>query len=284
LFTASMTGTSIDLAVNNLTQVERLGSKTRVHTLAIIKPSQMQLQRVSPLLAAQSNYREITYPLSRSEQNISTEPSITTLNNSSLHPSGLPGPLNTQDRSDSPPSSEIPPEALQNSNYIPSHFPPAQKVTIAPEHDSLQSQSSDRDLKATRTFAILDMKQGQNPWDLGSLLLNWETVMGLSVIDWVLPIKRSPCCNHEDAESQFELGPWVDLLKASAGFISPEDMRAYGGRRKSERRPMRDLQHNSKHKKRRGGLFRRKNNGEAPRQGSPVPLDDIQRQNAQHSI
>jgi palmitoyltransferase len=277
-----MSGTSMNLAVNNLTQVERLGSKTRVHTLAIIKPSLDQRQHVSLLLASQNLYREIAYPLIPGEQAVSTEPSTTTLETSNLHPPGLSKPLTRPDPSDSPASSEVPSEPLQNSSHLASQNVP-QNMATAPENDSVQSQSSDRDQKATRTFAILNMKQGQNPWDLGSLLLNWETVMGSSVIDWVLPIKRSPCCNHEDAESQFEIGPSVDLLKASVGFMAPEDMRAYGGRRKSERKPVRDSQHDSEQRKHRRRLFRRKNNTEDSQQ-APVPLEDFGRQNPQDSV
>lgn len=271
----------MNLAANNLTQVERLGSKTRVHTLAIIKPS-LDQRNMSSILASKNLYREITYPLIRSEQTVSTEPSTTTLENSSLHPPGLSEPLSRPDPSDLPPSTDIPSKSLQNSSHAGSQTVPENMAT-APENDSMQSQSSDRDRKATRTFAILNMKQGQNPWDLGSLLLNWETVMGTSVIDWVLPIKRSPCCNHEDAESQFEIGPSVDLLKASVGFMTPEDMRAYGGRRKSERKSAKDWQHDSEQRQRRRGLFRRKNNTEAPQQ-VPVPLEDFGRQNPQQSI
>jgi hypothetical protein len=46
---------------------------------------------------------------------------------------------------------------------------------------------SERDLQASRTFAVLRMlESGDNPWDLGSLMLNWKTVMGDDVIDWFL--------------------------------------------------------------------------------------------------
>jgi hypothetical protein len=83
---------------------------------------------------------------------------------------------------------------------------------------------SDRDLKANRTFAILKMLElGDNPWDLGTRIANWETVMGISVWDWFLPVRRSPCCNHEDTESHFMIGPWVDLLRCKVGFLAPEN-------------------------------------------------------------
>lgn len=76
-----------------------------------------------------------------------------------------------------------------------------------------------RDSKATRTFALLRMEPGQNPWDLGALG-NWKSVMGNNICDWLLPISRSPCCKHESTESQFPVGRWVEQLKASHGLTS----------------------------------------------------------------
>ncbi|KAF8859814.1 zf-DHHC-domain-containing protein [Acephala macrosclerotiorum] len=183
LFTAGMTGASVDLAMNNLTQVERLGSKTRVQTLAILKPSQDELYRISPFLASQHPYREIAYPLAM---------------NGSLGSTGTP------DTS----SYGTPPSPTQASGS-------PEQVPAPGTNGSVSYRYSDRDLKATRTFAVLKMKQGDNPWDLGTRLLNWETVMGSNFVDWFLPIRRSPCCNHEDSESQFQIGPWVDLLRSS---------------------------------------------------------------------
>jgi palmitoyltransferase len=95
---------------------------------------------------------------------------------------------------------------------------------------------SDRDLKANRTFAILKMLEpGDNPWDLGTKIANWETVMGISVWDWFLPVRRSPCCNHEDTESHFMIGPWVDLLRCKVGFLAPENKPDRGRRLKLRR-------------------------------------------------
>jgi len=93
--------------------------------------------------------------------------------------------------------------------------------------DGTQSGSdpqSERDAKATRTFAILQLKEGLSPWDLGALA-NWKSVMGNNVLDWFLPIKRSPCCNHDDGEAQYAIGRWVECLMADQGFISTKDVR-----------------------------------------------------------
>lgn len=45
---------------------------------------------------------------------------------------------------------------------------------------------SERDLQAKRSFVVLRTEHGENPWNLGSMLLNWETVMGTNPIDWLL--------------------------------------------------------------------------------------------------
>jgi palmitoyltransferase len=81
-----------------------------------------------------------------------------------------------------------------------------------------------RDAKAKRTFAILRMEPGRNPWDLGAVG-NWKTVMGNNVLDWFLPIRRSPLCNHESGISQFALGAHFEKLKADNGLISENDTR-----------------------------------------------------------
>ena len=83
---------------------------------------------------------------------------------------------------------------------------------------------------ATRTFAVLPMETGENPWDLGSSLLNLETVMGRSLFEYILPFRRSPCCNHEDSESHYTLGPAADRIKAKYHFMNAEDIRVKGGR------------------------------------------------------
>ncbi|PGH03132.1 hypothetical protein AJ79_07460 [Helicocarpus griseus UAMH5409] len=71
-----------------------------------------------------------------------------------------------------------------------------------------------------RDFAILHTKPGENPWDLGSWLENLKEVMGYSFLDWVSPLKASPCTDHSNPESAFRLGPVVQRLKREVGFES----------------------------------------------------------------
>ncbi|KAL2180723.1 DHHC palmitoyltransferase-domain-containing protein [Thermothelomyces heterothallicus CBS 202.75] len=101
----------------------------------------------------------------------------------------------------------------QNYNVItyplpksPSEANPA-KQTIGTE------VTSPRDQLATRTFAVVKTEMGENPWDLG-YYRNWKSVMGDNVIDWLLPIKKSPCALHENNESFYEMGPLYQKLRA----------------------------------------------------------------------
>ena len=70
---------------------------------------------------------------------------------------------------------------------------------------------------AIKTFAILHTKPGENPFDLGAYQ-NFKTVMGDHWYDWFLPIKYSPCCNHDRGDSQFAMGPVVQRMMAEAGI------------------------------------------------------------------
>ncbi|CAO1596751.1 Palmitoyltransferase pfa5 [Xanthoria calcicola] len=76
-----------------------------------------------------------------------------------------------------------------------------------------------QDPNNTRTFAILHTRPGENPWDLG-YSRNFKSVMGEHWYDWILPIKPSPCANHDRQGCQFELGPAVERMKSEVGIIS----------------------------------------------------------------
>ncbi|KFY21578.1 hypothetical protein V493_07288 [Pseudogymnoascus sp. VKM F-4281 (FW-2241)] len=114
--------------------------------------------------------------------------------------------------------------------------PSAPSSPASAPHDGIISEPealSDRDSRATRTFAILQLAVGRNPWDLGAVG-NWKSVMGNNFLDWVLPITQSPCRNHESHESQFKTGRWVEELLVEVGFMSEQNMhkpRPFGGRK-----------------------------------------------------
>jgi palmitoyltransferase len=73
-----------------------------------------------------------------------------------------------------------------------------------------------------RTFAILKTRPGENPWDLG-MYQNFKSVMGDRWWDWFLPIRYSPSCNHDRADSAFPLGTVVDRMRREAGLSPPDE-------------------------------------------------------------
>lgn len=220
--------TSVHLALKNQTLVESLSVKNKKHVFAVLKPSLEALSKIDASLVTEP-YSEITYPL---------------LNNSPLMQGGnRPPDTADTDKTERSRSSETghssasPAAAYTRPSTGTEEAPLSPRITT---FDSLQDTSNTsnaqdvrdaRDARATRTFAILPMLEpGQHPWDLGSPRLNWESVMGTRVFDWFLPIRRSPCCNHDDSESHFFVGPSIDRLRADYGLINKEDIRKYGGR------------------------------------------------------
>jgi palmitoyltransferase len=62
-------------------------------------------------------------------------------------------------------------------------------------------------------FAILELRAGENPWDVG-FMGNLKLVMGNKFIDWLLPLRYSPCCNHDSTSSEYPMGPaYTELLR-----------------------------------------------------------------------
>ena len=98
--------------------------------------------------------------------------------------------------------------------WIPTAAPsPAGTGTpTSPNGPALQPTTS-----APRTFVVLRSKPGINPWDLGPLE-NMKQVFGFRWWDWLLPLKYSPCCNHESQESAYALGPAVERMRKEAGL------------------------------------------------------------------
>jgi len=85
---------------------------------------------------------------------------------------------------------------------------------------------SARDQLATRTFAIVKTEKGENPWDLG-YSRNWKSIMGDNIIDWLLPLKDSPCSHYENNVSFYEMGPLYHQLRIRFGLPElPKDEKA----------------------------------------------------------
>ncbi|KAJ0296157.1 hypothetical protein COL516b_011909 [Colletotrichum fioriniae] len=91
---------------------------------------------------------------------------------------------------------------------------------IPTSSDATVDSETPRDRLATRTFAIVRTEPDENPWDLG-YARNWTSIMGYTLIDWLLPIRGSPCANHDSMESDYEMGPLVQRLRERHGLPDP---------------------------------------------------------------
>ncbi|KAK5998975.1 Palmitoyltransferase PFA5 [Cladobotryum mycophilum] len=109
---------------------------------------------------------------------------------------------------------------------IPRTTPPTEKYTTIiyplrrPGSEGPQNSPSDavciRDQQAERKFAILRTQPRENPWNLG-FHENWKSVMGDNFVEWLLPIRHSPCCSHESMESDYKYGSLITKLRKRYG-------------------------------------------------------------------
>jgi palmitoyltransferase len=239
-----MTGTSIDLAIKNLTTVERLRAKTVIHIMAIRKPPGTQTYQTGNAPSQNAPYREITYPLdadsnsrvppfwelpARSgDEQLAQNARLSNLINDQTPLTE--GDIFNRPRTDSygrNVNGELDLSARNNSSLpefaagVTSSKGVHQTGAELSQHYALGTQpppQKSRDFQASRTFAIVhSLKTGDNPWDLGNAILNVKTVMGNTILDWFLPT-ASPCSNHESTESQFAIGPAVERLRAEYGL------------------------------------------------------------------
>ena len=86
-----------------------------------------------------------------------------------------------------------------------------------------------------RTFAIVPTKPGDNPWNIGPLN-NLKSILGERYIDWILPIHNSPCCSHDNPESDYPLGLVMERLKREYGLDSWRSLSGDRRRKKGRRR------------------------------------------------
>lgn len=96
------------------------------------------------------------------------------------------------------------------------------------------STSSSPTIAGHRVFVILETAPGRNPFDLG-MLNNLTDIMGMTIWEWLLPIKPSPCLKHDDPVSLYKLGRVVDELKASSG-VTVWDVQKPGSKHRRRRR------------------------------------------------
>lgn len=299
LFTGTMFLTSVRLAINNLTQVEDITRFGKIHRLAILKPSPQRLAEISVTAASTQTYSEITYPLdvpAPLDGIRVNRPYVKTIRHDRLSEpisvndarrmaglTGLPANATIEPANGSVQPGHLLSESTEAGIADSSSTALSSSENIeAPAVGGLQKSTENterlnRDQRAVRTFAILEtLTPGDNPWDLGSALLNWETVMGEHFFDWFLPMKRSPCCNHENTESHFSIGPSVDRIRASVCFIPPNEVRPEGHRQRT--RPNR----HKKDKASKSGRNFGPNDEEMGRKTDETELRDLRARNSRH--
>lgn len=91
--------------------------------------------------------------------------------------------------------------------------PPPPPAAVAPPARA----PTERDAQAVRKFAILQFKSSDNPWSLG-VARNWKSVMGNGPLEWFLPIRHSPCCDHDSMNSDYPTGRALTKLKKRFGL------------------------------------------------------------------
>lgn len=83
----------------------------------------------------------------------------------------------------------------------------------------------------SRTFAIISVTPGDNPWDIGRLK-NLKTVLGERYWEWFLPFGYPPCCFHMRGDSDFPLGRDFERLRRE--HFLPSGRRKHRRRRSSQ--------------------------------------------------
>ena len=124
-----------------------------------------------------------------------------------------------------PPDFETPKEYYPTITYpLPTSENLGERTEEMERSEDTVERETTRDTRAKRTFAIMQLGIGRNPWDLG-YAANFRSVMGNKPLDWFLPINRSPLRNHESEESWFEYGHWVEQMLVDVGYMRAEEMR-----------------------------------------------------------
>ena len=93
-----------------------------------------------------------------------------------------------------------------------------------------------------RTFAILETPGGMNLWNVGPFN-NLRSVLGEHLVDWIVPLKHSPCMNHDSGVSMYKMNPEFHVLIQDAGVELQDDAYQRSGRRRRRRRKSRTRRH-----------------------------------------
>ena len=190
LFSAGMSGSSLQLAIINSTTVENLSRRSKTWYVAVRIPRSQEARPVGNQQALMT----ITYPRPLGEQQLLQDRYVALSAPVPDPNTGTPKhgpdsreahePRSPADQSPTSPSTGLPPPTHQTEQHL---------------------------------FAILASQPGENPFDLGPLA-NLKEVLGYRYRDWILPIKPSPCADHSSGVSLFKMGEVVRRMKEDAGL------------------------------------------------------------------
>ncbi|GIZ45717.1 hypothetical protein CKM354_000887200 [Cercospora kikuchii] len=207
LFTTGMVMNSLNMAFKNITTVESI--RGRMY-LAVILPPEMQKDPLAPPPPARLSQSQADRMSDEgSERPLTSELDDPAHMNYFQRQNRRPSAAKRHSISHSPPAPplQLPPSKLfKGTITYPLQLPTNRPPIPAPE---------------PRTFAILETPRGLNPWDLGSTYHNFLAVFGKFPLDWFLPIKHSPCCDHTSRISEYPLGPEFEVLLSDAGLVRP---------------------------------------------------------------
>ncbi|KAF1351150.1 DHHC palmitoyltransferase-domain-containing protein [Delphinella strobiligena] len=233
LFTSTMAGTSIELAVKNRTTIEDIGHDRRTYHVAVYlnepgKYIQQQQQEhlPSPTTRSPSCDSGRHYQVAFSSESVAAPASSPPALPSSqpVGPSPQP-PLPADDHVGFAPGEctrlmlrgSKPEKAASTATTQADSAPKSPWVGTITYPLVLRGPLPSRPLPPPRTFAVLLTRPGMNLWNVGASG-NWRQVMGERWWDWFLPSRHSPCCRHDRDDSLYELGPDMDKLKMEAGL------------------------------------------------------------------
>lgn len=196
LFTSTMTITSARFIFTNITNID-LFKKNQVFRIAV---------RVANNTRPTHRFQIVEYPLSPV---VSSSTTFSRGQLDSVCRSRTPSPGPGRPRSQGPWTSSTGPWTSSQLPRMPSQLP--WMPSTGPWMPSTGPWMCCRDEQARRTFAILTTEPGENPWDLG-YWRNFKSVMGNNIFEWLLPLRHSPCCNHDSMISDYEYGPLIEEL------------------------------------------------------------------------
>jgi palmitoyltransferase len=201
LFSLGMVGNCLSMVFRNVTTIE-LVSK-RIY-MAVILPAERQLELLAPPPPAKIS--------SGSSDHDSDRPTTSELDDPSHinYFQRQQNPIPRRNTSSAKPSHRIWKGTITYPLLLPTDRPP---IPAPPQ----------------RTFAILQLPPGLNPWNLGSAYANFTAVFGTSVLDWLLPLKHSPCCDHSTDITEYPLGPEFELMLRDAGVSRQDEGKEGGG-------------------------------------------------------